>query len=164
MQVDLNEEKPSPRVFTIAGLNPPKPVAVEEEEEGQTPVGIELKPQKITAGKPLKLEVTLRYPDEFKLNKEAPVRAKVTAKDSQLVNSDALKSRIRGAMKGDVASFEIPLNAKPGKTVLQVAVSYGYCRGGTSGFCKLHTARWSIPVEIVSDGTDSLKLRTDIPQ
>jgi len=35
---------------------------------------------------------------------------------------------------------------------LMLALSYGYCRDGVGGLCKLKTTRWHIPVEVTAEG------------
>jgi hypothetical protein len=60
--------------------------------------------------------------------------------------------------------FSVPLAAAEGTAVLEVAVTYSYCRGGIGGLCKIHTSRWSVPIEIAADGAKNVPLKTDLPK
>ena len=47
--------------------------------------------------------------------------------------------------EGTAIKFGLPLAAKAGKADLKVTVSYGYCREGSGGLCKLGTLTWLVP-------------------
>jgi hypothetical protein len=39
---------------------------------------------------------------------------------------------------------------------LKLTVSYGYCRDGAGGLCKLGTLTWLVPIEVAVDAKDSV--------
>ena len=58
----------------------------------------------------------------------------------------------------------VPLAAQTGKATLELTVSYGYCRDGIGGLCKIKTARWRIPVEVTeSADRDVIELEIEKP-
>jgi len=126
---------------------------------------LQVPPQKVAAGDTLILSVDLQIPDEYKLNTLAPLRAKLLASGKQaLISDENLGSTIKGTADGNTAQFFVPLAATEGSASLELAVTYSYCRGGIGGLCKLHTARWSLPIEIAADGSKSVRLKTDMPK
>ncbi len=47
---------------------------------------------------------------------------------------------------------------------MELTVSYGYCRDGVGGLCKIKTARWQIPVEVnESADRDVIELAVEKP-
>ena len=63
-----------------------------------------------------------------------------------------------------MATFELPLTGAAGSGEFELAVSYSYCRGGVGGLCKLHTARWLLPLKAGANGAAKLMLKTDMPK
>lgn len=163
--IDLKTKKAS--LFEIAGLS--KPVKLDV-DSGDNAVGsgkplLQAKPQKIAAGDALNVTVELQIPDGYKLNLLAPLRLKLVADGEQsLIAVENLGRSIKGTADGHVAGFVVPLAAATGAAKLEVAVTYSYCRDGVGGLCKLHTARWSLPIEIADDGAKSVQLQTDMPK
>ena len=163
--IDLKTNKAS--AFEIAGLT--KPEKVVSKPTGLPPTArkhlIQVPPQKLAAGDALNLSVDLQIPEDYKLNPLAPVRAKLVANGKQsLVAEENLGRSIKGTIDGNTASFSVPLAAAEGTAVLEVAVTYSYCRGGIGGLCKIHTSRWSVPIEIAADGAKNVPLKTDLPK
>jgi DNA-binding beta-propeller fold protein YncE len=162
--IDLKTKKASN--FDVAGLSAPtKPV---RKITNDLPEGIQLlkvPPQKIAAGKTLTLAVDLQIPEDYKLNELAPLRAKIIANGQQsLIAEENLGKTIKGKADGTTAVFAIPLAAAEGSAQLQLSVTYSFCRGGVGGLCKLHTSRWSLPIEVATDGAVTIKLQTDLPK
>jgi hypothetical protein len=56
---------------------------------------------------------------------------------------------------GDRASLTIPAKPKSGRALLDVVLSFTYCRDGVGGLCKLGTGRWSVPIEVSATGGES---------
>ena len=163
--IDLKTNKASE--FAIAGLTKPaevvsKPPALRPIDRKQL---LQVPPQKLAAGDALNLSVDLQIPEGYKLNPLAPVRARLVADGKQsLVAEENLGRSIKGTIEGSKASFAIPLAAADGTAVFEIAVTYSYCRGGIGGLCKIHTARWSVPIEIAADGAKTLPLKTNLPK
>ncbi len=138
----------------IDGLKPPKPDYPVATDPDADKAPIELKPQVVAPSSELAFRVKLNLPERFKLNKLYPVRFKITAEGKQpLIAAEHLGKRRKATsdLKGSSASFSLPLAKKAGKAVLQVIVTYSYCRDGVGGVCKFKTERWKIPIELSGD-------------
>ena len=72
-----------------------------------------------------------------------------------VLSPSALGKRRRAGVTGTTAKLSLDLTGKPGKTTLELAVSYQVCRDGTGGLCKLHVDRWSIPLSASPTGASS---------
>src|SRR5262249_20663584 len=120
------------------------------------------KPQKIVSGDALAVEVALQLPEGYKLNTLSPITYRLKGVGSQsLVAADQLGGRheIEPPTASDTLKFQIPLASRTGKGELQLTVTYGYCREGTGGLCKMGSLSWSVPLELVRDaGAKVLKL------
>jgi len=163
VSVDLATGKAS--AFTIQGLLPP--VAGKSTDDAGPASGtvVTLPAQKVAPGRSLRLQVRLQVPETYKINMLAPVVARLKSKaDQPLVAVEALGQRHKGTLEGDLATFEIPLIGDSGSAEFQVSVSYGYCREGVGGLCRLHTASWSMPLELAADGAAGVTLTTDVPK
>jgi hypothetical protein len=115
------------------------------------------------AGKSLKFEVALVLPDDFKLNKLAPLTYRIAGDDGQkLLAADQLGKRQKAESDGATASFTVPLAESSGKATLDLSLTYGYCRDGVGGLCKIKTERWQIPIELsAGEGAAVVKLTSD---
>jgi len=142
------------RVLEIAGLTPPapprKPAVVADVP------AVELSAQRVAAGEKLSVELTIELPDDYKLNPElAPSFRVQTAEGVQLVASEALQGKQEAeAVEGqNVIRLQIPLATGATSGELKLQVTFGYCRAGTGGLCKLKTLAWQIPVELDAKAT-----------
>ncbi|NQV26702.1 MAG: redoxin domain-containing protein [Rhodopirellula sp.] len=164
--VTINLKTKKASNFEIDGLlKPTKPVSQSADETPGDVQLLQVPLQKIAAGKSLTLAVELQIPEDYKLNELAPLRARLVANGEQsLIAAENLGKSIKGKADGNMASFDVPLSAATGSAKLQLAVTYSYCRGGVGGLCKLHTSRWSLPIEIAADGTGTIQLKTDLPK
>lgn len=147
----------------LEGLTPPNPPTQSAEDlDPRKPVKV--KQQRITGGDALTFEVTLNLPDGYKLNKEFPLSYKLKSTgDQSLVAAEQLNARqqIDAPAEGSQLTFQVPLASRSGKGELQITLNYGFCREGAGGLCKLGTAAWSVPVELVeADGESSVRLET----
>jgi hypothetical protein len=153
--------------FIVAGLTPPKATGAAPTDALPVAAGkaIALPAQKIS-GSGLKLNVKLQIPAGYKLNELAPVTVKVGASGEQtLLSADNLAKRHRGTTKDLTAQFEIPLQAASGQANLDLTLTYSYCREGASGVCRLHTTRWTLPLEVAATGgAAQIDLQTDMPK
>ena len=53
--------------------------------------------------------------------------------------------------EGTTTTLAIPTAKKTGEATLLLSVTYGYCRDGNGGVCKVATSHWKIPV-LLKDG------------
>lgn len=159
-KVDLATSKVT--TMTIVGLTPPQP-APPSASDAPADKGARVAAQRVQAGESLHFEVTLELPPNYKLNKLAPLTYRVAAPEAQgLVSAEHLGQReqIEAPEEGSLLKFSVPLAAKTGKGELHLTLTYGYCRDGVGGLCKLGTATWIIPVEVAADGeTAAIKLQ-----
>jgi thiol-disulfide isomerase/thioredoxin len=159
-RVDLRSGRVEPLV--IDGLLPPPPVKPSATDDNETRQVARLSPQLIAPRERLTFETMLHLPDGYKLNKLAPATFRVASSGGQpLLAAGDLNERheIEIPDEGTSLKFGLPLAAKSGKADLKVTVSYGYCRAGTGGLCKLGTLTWMVPIEIAADGGNgSIKL------
>ena len=140
----------------IKGLTPPKLPQQASQALGGTGKPTQVSLQAISLSKPLSIQVPLSIPKGFKLNTKASVLFHATAGKRQVVLSpSALGKRRRAGVTGTTAKLSLDLTGKPGKTTLELAVSYQVCRDGTGGLCKLHVDRWSIPLSASPTGASS---------
>ena len=162
--INLKTNQASP--FEVVGLSAPtKPVGKSVDNEPNGVQFLDVPPQKIASGDIINLVVDLQIPEDYKLNELAPLRAKIIATGSQsLIAEEHLGTSIKGKADGTTAIFAVPLAASEGSAQLQLSLTYSFCRGGVGGLCKLHTSRWSLPVEVAADGAATIKLRTDLPK
>lgn len=143
---DLSTKKIS--TLELVGLEPPKPVAVAD-ESATSSKATEVAAQTLLGGENLNFEVTLKIPEEFKLNKLAPVTYRLKAEgDQALVAQDQLGQRQEIKPDGNKVAFQIPLAAKSGNGKYRLTVTYSYCRDGQGGVCKFKTVSWIIPVSL----------------
>ena len=71
------------------------------------------------------------------------------------------RQQVDAPADGSQLTFRVPLTSRSGKGELQITVNYGFCRDGAGGLCKLGTASWSVPLELVeSDGESVVRLET----
>jgi len=147
-------------VLSIVGLSPPAPPSADESEPAPlTGEHQEVEPQTVAAGETLQIEVAFALPEGYKLNALAPLQVRLAgdgAKD--LLAPEDLKKRHRAKIDGDKAVVSIPLARRTGKGPVEVALSFGYCRDGVGGLCKVKTARWLLPLEL-ADGAPQSAVR-----
>ncbi|MBI1310241.1 redoxin domain-containing protein [bacterium] len=165
--VEYNLETKQAREFVVNGLTPPKPAGESESavSADSKKTMIEVPEQAVAVGKEVIVEVTLLIPESYKLNDLAPVRAKLTVDGEQpIVAVESLSSSQKATVTDNVARIPIRLTGKPGAATFNLAVTYSYCRGGTGGLCKIHTARWTLPIKAAETGESVIRLKTDLPQ
>ncbi|MSR57887.1 MAG: redoxin domain-containing protein [Planctomycetaceae bacterium] len=137
--------------LTIEGLSPPLPPKSHVAADDDVKKPSRVKPQRVAAGEALTFEVTLNLPEGYKLNALAPLSYRLKAiGDQSLISPEqlGLRQQVEAPEGGEVVKFSIPLSAKSGKGELHVTLSYGFCREGSGGLCKLGTHAWTVPIEI----------------
>lgn len=135
----------------IEGLTPPKPAPTETEDPNVREVALE--PQKLTVGDAIEFVAEFKLPPDFKLNPLLPVKYKVSVAGDGLIAADHLNVRMEAMGEdGSTAKFKVPVTKKTGSATLAVSVTYGYCREGKGGLCKVDTIKFKVPVELAAGG------------
>ena len=138
------------REFPIDGLASPRPAA--ESALAQTAEVVksnELELQELAAGTKIDFRVDFTFPEGMKLNELLPVSYKLKAEgDQSLVAASELNVKQEATSKGTTASFSIPTVKPAGQATYLLSVTYGYCRDGNGGVCKVGTTHWKIPVRL----------------
>ena len=148
-------------VLAVDGLVPPTPPKDDNVAAEESTARV-VDEQAVKSAETLAFEIELTLPEGYKLNALAPVTWKLTARDAQkLLANDFLDTRDEAAVKGNLATFEVPLVEKTGRGVFDVQVSYGYCRdlqGRDGGLCRLRSEHWRVPI-VVSNDTSQKSIR-----
>ncbi|MBI1344970.1 redoxin domain-containing protein [bacterium] len=151
-QVDLDTK--AMKLLTIPGLEPPAP-PVSESTAAILGTAMPLEPQTVAAGDAVTFEVTLKLPVGYKLNPEAAVTYRVSAKSPQmLIPAEELGVRGEADIAGQGVKFTLPCTGKPGQAELQISLHYTYCRDTGSGLCKLGTSTWLVPLNASATATE----------
>ncbi len=151
----------------IEDLLPPavhEPAADEFAAKGTAPAA--LPAVRVAAGDTLSFDFSFKLPEGYKLNKEAPITCRLRAVEpTELLAKNQLSKRHHVTLdaEGGHASVSIPTAHKSGRAMLEVALSFTYCRDGVGGLCKLGSARWTVPVEVAtSGGASSIPLTAEV--
>lgn len=134
----------------IQGLAPPArpqpPTATGASFAGA--VQVKLPEAKVSAldGK-LRLQVELKLPAGFKINRQAPLRYLVEAE----LPTGPLDRKHLGKLQTvaePTAQFpiDLPLTATQGRDAIKVSLAVYYCREGADGLCKMESVSWRLPV------------------
>ena len=143
----------------ITGLKPPQPPAATAKPPA---AGVEKLPLAIIRAEngELRFRVELEFPQGYKINPLAPLEYRVEnagqgAAPGPIVR-DGFGKSVR--IEKPAAEFEIrlPLSAPSGRDTVQVVVDYYYCREGSEGLCKIGTAGWLVPVELLPTAAASV--------
>jgi len=138
----------------IEGLSPPAVPAFREEdqEEKASASTVKVETQRVAPGETLRLEFSFQLPAGYKLNQLAPVSCRLrTSAPTELFAAGELAKHHRALVDPHKAVVSIPLERKSGETLLETSLSFGYCRDGVGGLCKLGTAHWTVPIELSPD-------------
>jgi thiol-disulfide isomerase/thioredoxin len=161
LTVDLKTKQA--KEFSISGLTSPQPIAEEAaaDDDDEDDSIKEVDRQTVKPGEKVHVQVRFTLPEGYKLNEEAPVKFTLEALGKQsVISADALGKKTAAKIKGEEVVFDVPLAAKSGEAELKLSLTYGYCRGGSSGLCKIGTSKWKIPMEIQSDAkSDTIDLK-----
>lgn len=154
------------RLFPIAGLSPPAPMA--EESGPRFAVPVQTVPTTHTAaGLPFSVRIKLLVPAGCKLNPLFPISYRVTSPGKLAVTPASFlnrRQRLTLEEESDVVTISLPTVAETTPGQVQLSLDYGYCRAGTSGFCMLHSSAWLLPVELTKSGrAATVSLTTSVP-
>ncbi|MGE3315642.1 MAG: thioredoxin-like domain-containing protein [Planctomycetaceae bacterium] len=149
-------------LLTIDGLNPPElPIPRIEEETVSDENRVQLERQIIAAGDTARFDIAFKLPAGYKLNALAPVTLRLKERGEQsLFAADALGKRHRATVEKETANVSIPLAGK-GKAIYELTVSFGYCRDGVGGVCKVKTLHSIIPIEVADKGEPAVVLTAE---
>ena len=144
--------------LTIEGLAAPQPTVAEPEQfaaNKEKPTAVDR--QVLAAAEGISFQVDFELPEGFKLNELLPVSYRVKADGEQtLVPAEQLDVKHEAKSSGTSAKFALPTKSKTGDAKLTLAVTYGYCRDGNGGVCKIATKTWSIPVSLQAGAKQDL--------
>ncbi|HEY2838651.1 MAG TPA: thioredoxin-like domain-containing protein [Pirellulales bacterium] len=146
--VDLRHDN-AVATLDIKGLAPPKPTEVKTSKADAGAPRVEVKPVTLQPADGLVwLAVKLALPEGWDLNKEAPMRYKISAEGK---TGPVNRAKIGVYQKVEPLTefqIEIPLSATSGKETIDVALDYFYCRKGAEGICKAGTVHWIVPLTL----------------
>ena len=149
VKVDLDTKEAAE--FTVKGLKPPDPPKDEDEIEDAAGA-VKIGKQTLKAGDKLRIEVRFELPEDYKLNTDLPAKFILKTDGSQkLFAADVLARRHPGIYETGKLVLEVPLAEKIGTAELTVSLSYGYCRNGNAGLCKLGTSTWRMSLDLTDD-------------
>lgn len=154
LTVDLKTKET--KALAIAGLAPPKNRFAETEAFPKDVPATKTEPQTVKAGKAATIKVNLHLPKDYKMNPLFPVAFRLEAKEGQkLIPAKQLTGKQKATAKDKTATLELSLTGNTGSTPLQIALTYGYCREGKGGLCKVKTTRWNVPLSVADDAKSS---------
>ena len=136
-------------VLEIAGLKPPKKSsdnAVADVADGPVTV---VKQQTVKSGGKLTLAFFVKMPEDYKLNASFPHRYRLSTTDTQsFLDKRHLRGKPQVAPDGKSLLAEVPLAKAEGSATFHLSLTFGYCREGKGGLCKLRTVRWKLPLKV----------------
>ena len=138
------------REFVIDGLAAPQPVA-EQHIASANVRTVELDAQQIASGNGIDMNVEFTLPEGYKLNPLLPVTYRLAVEGEQsLIAADQLNTRTEATTEGEATQFRIPVAQQTGRATLLVTLTYGYCRDGKGGLCKVDSVRFKLPIELAA--------------
>ena len=148
------------QALEIEGLSPPsahEPTPDEFAAKGASKTS--LPTVHVAAGSALRFDFSFNLPAGCKLNKEAPITCRLRAAEpTELLASNQLSKRHRrdfGRRRGQGQRVHSGRNSSRAARVVEVALSFTYCRDGVGGLCKLGSGRWTVPIEVSATGGES---------
>jgi hypothetical protein len=105
------------------------------------------------------MTLTVAIPAPYKLNPGSPLEYRVE------VNGASAQQDKRTSVKDGRFPLQIPLFLTTDKAEVQVALSFVYCRDGDEGVCVIKSLRWTVPVQIASNGSEEMRIEyTLVPE
>ncbi len=154
LTVDLKTQ--AAKELQIAGLKPPEN-RLEEDNAFPKDLPANIVGEKtIKAAKNLTFKVTLNLPEGYKINPLYPASFHLSADDEQtLLPATEIAAKRQPTFEENTATFSVALTGETGKAPVQVALSFGYCRDGSGGLCKVSTTRWNVPLSVVAEAKET---------
>ncbi|HEU5116259.1 MAG TPA: thiol-disulfide isomerase, partial [Isosphaeraceae bacterium] len=146
--------------LALSGVEPPRPPATKPKFPNAKQLAVE--PATVAPGETFALDVTLKLPEGFKINPEAPMPILLeTPDDPSALGPDLPPTGLRLNPPRDRFAVDVPLSkeAKAGdKLSLKLSVSAFECKEGAAGLCRIKNYVWTIPVEFASNGKKTVSL------
>lgn len=161
VEVDLKTQ--AAKELVIAGLKPPENRLEEDNAFPKDLPATMVNEQTIKAGKDLTFKVTLNLPEGYKINPLYPSSFRIHAEDGQtLLPATEIAAKRQPTFAESTATFSVALTGQTGRASVQVALSFGYCKDGDGGLCKVSTTRWNVPLSVVADANDT-EIQLSVP-
>jgi DNA-binding beta-propeller fold protein YncE len=149
--------------LTIDGLTSPR---TEDEtqtaQKDDTPKSTDVDLQELMPGSKIDVRVEIELPEGYKLNELLPVTGKLKAiGDQSLLAKDQLDVKHEAVSEGTVARFPVPTAKETGQGTFLMSITYGYCRDGNGGVCKIGTSHLKVPV-VLKDGNKGKSLNLKV--
>ena len=146
--VDLDTK--NAREFSIEGLTAPQSVP-EHHTTGSNVRVVEVDPQQVASANGIDFNIEFALPEGYKLNTLLPVSYRLDVEGEQtLIAADQLNVRTKATIERDAIKFRIPVAQQTGSATLLMTLTYGYCRDGKGGLCKVDTVKLKLPVELAA--------------
>lgn len=153
--IDMKTKKA--KELVIAGLTPPvRSDDSNASESHETIKTIDLDPLTINATNSIPVEVSFQLPESYKLNPLLPVSYRLKSDGEQtLIAKDQLNQKLEANSSHTTASISIPTTSTTGQATLMLSVTYGYCKDGKGGLCKVATSHWKLPITLKDGSSES---------
>lgn len=146
----------------VDGLKPPEAEAGDAVDASDAPKPTKLNLRTVRANGKLTIRFPLELPEGYKLNPLFPHRIRMKSDDKQTIVDVALLGKPQISEDGKSLSVTVPLGEKPGTATFEMSLTFGFCREGKGGLCKLQSARWILPLQTSADANESeLSLKVD---
>jgi thiol-disulfide isomerase/thioredoxin len=156
--VDLTTKEA--RTLQIKGLQPPTVDQAAAAETAPNADELTLPTQKLRAGD-ASVSINVELPPGYHLNPDAPQRYSVAVE----VDGEKLATMpIKQTGKSLSLPLRIPIRIGAGSAVVHGSFTFVYCREDNTGTCRIKTAAWRVPVEVVAsaDAPNEIRLTRTI--
>jgi DNA-binding beta-propeller fold protein YncE len=154
LTVDLKTK--ATQELAIAGLKAPENRLANEDSFPKDLPANKVTEHTVRAGQNVVFKIALQLPEGYKINPLYPASFRVQAEgDQSVLPAEKIAGKQKASLKDDTATVTVPMTGETGKVPLQLALTYGYCRDGKGGLCKVSTTRWSLPLSVASDAKDA---------
>lgn len=161
VEVDLKTK--AAKELVIKGLKPPENRLEEDNAFPKDLPATAVNEQTIKAGKTVTFKVTLNLPKGYKINPLYPSSFRLSAEEGQtIVPATEIAAKRQPKFEDSTATLSVALTGQTGKAPVQVALSFGYCRDGEGGLCKVSTTRWNVPLSVVAEAQET-EIQLSVP-
>ncbi len=147
----------------IAGLTAPmRSVDATAAEATDVAKSISVETQELRPTDAIDFQVELALPDGYKLNSLLPVSYRLKNDGNQsLIADDQFNIKQEARTDGGTVTFSVPTTTKTGETKLWLSITYGYCRDGKGGVCKVATTQYNVPI-VLNEAAKMTEVRLTI--
>ena len=161
LTVDLKTK--AVKELTTLGLTPPKNRLAESDAFPTDLPVTKVKEQTVKAGENLTIKVALHLPEGYKVNPLFPISYRLNAGKAQtLIPEEQVNGKHKASAEGGTVTLDLSMTGNTGDAVLEIALTYGYCRDGQGGVCKVKTTRWNLPLKATGDA-QSAEIDLEVP-